>query len=198
MVVPDICASNTAHLTNFVGDKHAWPRYLTVGNIRNDICCTPQMHTWILVGLIPCPQTSAKHTDEASYHVVGTGLGPPFRNLDMTGPSLQWTCADAFQSQYYSLLAAWVRDYPEIVIVCQVSEGVCLMCEILTGAPMGLSTLWPLDNSRDQHAYSELLNESTIHVLPPLHVHPIQTSSGNTLSVIFIGFGSMINCISSS
>jgi hypothetical protein len=41
-IVPVICASDKTHLTNFSGDQHAWPLYLTVGNIRNDICHTPK------------------------------------------------------------------------------------------------------------------------------------------------------------
>ena len=32
-IVPVICASDKTHLTNFSGDQHAWPLYLTIGNI---------------------------------------------------------------------------------------------------------------------------------------------------------------------
>jgi len=32
-IVPVICASDKTHLTNFSGDRHAWPLYLTFGNI---------------------------------------------------------------------------------------------------------------------------------------------------------------------
>jgi len=41
-IVPVFCASDKTHLTNFLGDQHAWPLYLTIGNIRKDIRCTPQ------------------------------------------------------------------------------------------------------------------------------------------------------------
>jgi len=47
------------------------------------------------------------------------------------------------------------------------------MCEIPKGAPMGHSTLRPLDNSRDQHVYSELLEDNHIDALDTLGVHPI-------------------------
>ena len=59
-IVPVICASDKTHLTNFSGDQHAWPLYLTIGNIRKDICRTPKKRAWILVGLIPCPPKGAK------------------------------------------------------------------------------------------------------------------------------------------
>ena len=98
----------------------------------------------------------------------------PLRNLDITGPGLKWDCADGFQRQCYALLAAWVGDYPEQVMVAQVSYGSCPMCEIPKGAPMGHSTFRPLDNPRDQHAYLELLDETNIDVLHTLGVHPIR------------------------
>ena len=63
-IVPVICASDKTHLTNCSGDQHAWPLYLTIGNIRKDIRHTPGMHGWILVGLIPCSLKGAKNTDE--------------------------------------------------------------------------------------------------------------------------------------
>jgi hypothetical protein len=47
------------------------------------------------------------------------------------------------------------------------------MCEIPNGAPMGYSTCQALDKSRDQYVYSDLLDETHIHVLLTLHVHPI-------------------------
>jgi len=48
------------------------------------------------------------------------------------------------------------------------------MYAISKGAPMGYSTVWPLDNSRDQQVYLELLDETNIDVLHTLHVHPIR------------------------
>jgi hypothetical protein len=48
------------------------------------------------------------------------------------------------------------------------------MCEIPKGAPMGHSSFRPLDNSRDQHIYSELLEDNNIDALHTLGVHPIR------------------------
>jgi hypothetical protein len=144
-IVPVICASDKTHLNNFSGDQHAWPFYLKIGNIRKDICCTPKQRTWILVGLIPCPPKDAKNIDEAWHSPVGTVLSQ-LGHLDITRPGLKWDCADGFQRQCYPLLAVWVRDYAEQVIVAQVSYGSCPMWEIPKGAPMGHSTFQPLDN----------------------------------------------------
>jgi hypothetical protein len=172
-IVPVICASDKTHLTNFSGDQHGWPLYFTIGNIQKDIRWTPKKRAWILVGLIPCPPKSAKNTDEAWHSAVGT-VPSPLRNLDITGPGLKWNCADGFQRQCYPLLAAWVGNYPEQVLIAHVSYGLCPMCEIPPGALMGHSTCRALDNSSYQHAYSELLDERNIDVLHTLHVHPIR------------------------
>jgi len=77
--------------------------------------------------------------DDAWHSAVGTVLSP-LRNLDITGPGLQSHCADAFQRRCYPLLAAWIGDHPEQVMIAPVSYGSCPMCEIPEGAPMGHST----------------------------------------------------------
>ena len=135
-ILPVICTSNKTQLTNFSGDQHAWPLYLKIGNIRKDIWRTPKKHAWILVVLIPCPPKGAKNKNKAWHSTFGTVLSP-LRNFDNTGPGLKWNCADGFQRQCYPLLAAWVGDYPEQVMITQVSYGSCPMCKIPKGAPMG-------------------------------------------------------------
>ena len=64
----------------------------------------------------------------------------PLPNIDITGPGMKLDCDDRFERQCYPPLAALVGDYPEPVIVAQVSYGICLMCKIPKGAPMGHST----------------------------------------------------------
>ena len=94
--MPVICASDKTHLTNFSGNQHAWPLYLTIGNIRKDIRRIPKKRAKILLGLIPCPPKGAKNIDEAWHSVVGTMLSQ-LRHLDITGPGLKWDCTDGFK-----------------------------------------------------------------------------------------------------
>jgi hypothetical protein len=95
-IVPVIFAYNKTDLTNFSGDQHSWPLYLTIGNIRNDIRCTRKKRAWILVRLIPCPPKGSKSIDAAWHSAVGTVLSQ-LGHLDITGPGLKWDCADGFQ-----------------------------------------------------------------------------------------------------
>jgi hypothetical protein len=64
--------------------------------MRKDICWTPKMCGWILVGLIDCPQNGAKDTDKAWHSAVETLLSP-LRNLDIAVPGLKWDYADGLQ-----------------------------------------------------------------------------------------------------
>jgi len=131
-----------------------------------------QKCAWNRVRLIPCPLKDAKNIEEAWHNAVGTLLSQ-LRHLDITGPAWKRDCADGFQRQCYPLLAAWVGDYLEQVMVAQVSNGSCPMCEIPTGALMGHSTFWPLDNSRHRHRYLQLLEENNLDPLYTLGVHSI-------------------------
>jgi len=115
-IVPVIC-----QFTNFLGDWHAWPLKLTIGNIQKDIHQTSKKLAWILVGLIPCPPKSANINDEARHNVVGTVLSL-LRHRDIAGLGLKWEYAAGLQRQCYTLLATWVGDYQEQVII-SVSNG---------------------------------------------------------------------------
>jgi len=172
-IMPDICSSDKTDLTNFSGDQRGWLLYLTIGKIRTDICRTPTQRTWIHLRLIPCRLGGAKNTDDEWHSAVATVLSP-LRNLDLTGRCLKWNCDDRFQRRCYPLFAAWVWEYPEQVMIAQVSFGTCPMCEIPKGAPIRHSTCRALDTSRVQHVYSELLDKTNIDVLHTLHVHPIR------------------------
>jgi len=85
--VPVIWASNKTHLTNVSGDQHAWPLYLTIGDIWKDICCTPKQHAWIPPRLIARHWNGVKNIELAWHSTVGTVLSP-LQNLDITGPGL--------------------------------------------------------------------------------------------------------------
>jgi len=155
MIVPVNFTSDKPHLTNFFGDQHARPLYLTFVHTQADIHQPPKNGPSILVGLNPCSPKGAKSTDEAWHSAVGTELSP-LRIIDITGPGSKSISADGSRSQCYLLVAAYVGDHLEQVMVAQVSYGKCPVCEIPKGAPICHSTFQPLDNSKDQHVYPEL------------------------------------------
>jgi len=136
------------------------------------MCQTTKKSALILIALISCPLKGANNNDEAWPSAVGS-LVSSFQNLDVTGPDFKWNCADRFNRKSFPLVAVWIGDYREQVMVAQVSYCSCLMWEILKGAPMGHSSFWVRDDSTDQHGYSEHLDEPNIDNLCTLGVHPI-------------------------
>jgi len=54
-VVPIIGLSDQTHLTNFSGDKKAWPVYMTIGNILSRTRSSPAKMPILLLALLPVP-----------------------------------------------------------------------------------------------------------------------------------------------
>jgi len=52
-VVPLIGLLDQTHLTNFSGDKKAWPVYMTIGNILSQMRNSPAKMSVLLVALLP-------------------------------------------------------------------------------------------------------------------------------------------------
>jgi len=172
-IVPVISASCQSHCINLSGDQHASLLNLTFGNIHNDICWTPKQCAQILIVLILYHQEGVQNTDKMWHSAFGTVLSPLW-NVERTGPSLTCNCDDEFLRQCYPLWAAWVGDYPEESIITKVLYGICPMCEIAKGVVMGHRTFGTLDNARNQHIDSHLLDEINIRILHTLGVHSIR------------------------
>jgi hypothetical protein len=68
-------------------------------------------------------------------------------NYNITSPGVKWYCADGFEGQSYYHLAACVGNYPELVVIAQVSDLSCRMCDIYKCMLMEHSTEQPLNNS---------------------------------------------------
>jgi hypothetical protein len=52
-LIPVLLTSDKTHLTQFAGDKHAWPLYLSIGNIHSSIRNKPSNNAWKLIAYIP-------------------------------------------------------------------------------------------------------------------------------------------------
>jgi len=130
-VVPLLFVSNKTHLTNFFGDKAAWLVYMSIGNISKDFRPQGSKRAWVLVALLPIPQKNPKDSEiHRSWHEAIERILEPIAELDIAGPGYEWDCADGKVRRCYLILAAWIADYQEHVILARIINGLCPICEI--------------------------------------------------------------------
>ena len=98
-----IVASDQTHLTNFSGDKKAWPVYLTLGNIVSTIRNKPSAMAMILIALLPVPPKLTKQKAaqmdaqrDANRHILHAVLEQVFQSTCSPGQhGIELPCADA-------------------------------------------------------------------------------------------------------
>lgn len=130
-VVPLLFASDKTHLTNFSGDKAAWPVYMSIGNISKDLRRQGSKRAWVLVALMPIPPKHPKDGEiHRSWHGAIERILKPIAELDIAGPGYEWDCADGQVRRCYPILATWIADYQEHVILARIINGLCPVCEI--------------------------------------------------------------------
>lgn len=103
-----------------------------------------QMYTYILIEMSPNLPDEAKNSKTVLYNLIGTVVYQ-IRKLDISCPELKWDSGDEFQRQYFPFIAFYIRDYPEQLIVAQVSYGLYPICEIPQGVSIGYWTFQPLN-----------------------------------------------------
>jgi hypothetical protein len=130
-LVPLIFASDKTHLTNFSGDKSAWPLYMSLGNINKEIRRQSSKRAWVLLSLLPIapknPETGEIHE---TWHKAVHKVLEPVKGLDLRGQGYSWDCSDGNVRHCYPIVAAWISDYMEYVVLGRLISGNCPVCEI--------------------------------------------------------------------
>ena len=130
-VIPLLFASNKKNLPNCSGDKAAWPLYMTLGNIKKEIRRQSSKRTWVLIALLPVPPKSPESGEiHATWHAAINKVLEPIKGIDLDGPGYPWDCADGQVRRCYPIIAAWIADYMEYVVVARLIGGFCPVCEI--------------------------------------------------------------------
>jgi hypothetical protein len=135
-VAPIILATDKTHLSNFRGDKSAWPVYLTIGNITKEMHCQPSLHAQILVGYLPVLKLSCfrKSTRSAAgyglFHHCMSAIVEPLIEAAGGPDGVTMICADGFVCKVFPILAAYIADHPEQCLVACCRENHCPKCRI--------------------------------------------------------------------
>ncbi|KDQ62840.1 hypothetical protein JAAARDRAFT_98845, partial [Jaapia argillacea MUCL 33604] len=115
-IAPVILASDKTHLSEFRGDKSAWPVYLTIGNIDSATRHHPSSHAVVLVGYLPVAKLDC-FTDNTRSPLVEAGKS-----------GVEMVCPDGWVRRVFPILAAYVADHTEHCLVAGCKENQCPEC----------------------------------------------------------------------
>ncbi|KZV61414.1 hypothetical protein PENSPDRAFT_693426 [Peniophora sp. CONT] len=128
-IVPIITSSDKTQLTLF-RNRSAYPVYLTIGNLPKELRRKTSLQAQVLIGYLPVTSLKSVTDDDLRrrllanlFHDCMHDILTPLRKVARDGVIL--TSGDGVRRRCYPLLAAFVGDYPEQVLVTGVKSGLC-------------------------------------------------------------------------
>lgn len=133
-IIPIIISTDKTTLTSF-GGKTAYPMYLTIGNVPKEIRRKPSRNAQILIGYLPA--TSLDHitctavrrrTVGNLFHYCLDQIMDSLKGAGRCGVALR--SGDGVWRRCHPILAVFVGDYPEQLLVACLKKGLCVSCPI--------------------------------------------------------------------
>ncbi|KAF8580307.1 hypothetical protein K439DRAFT_1648226 [Ramaria rubella] len=131
-IAPVILASDKTCLSQFSGDKSAWPVYITLENIAK--ATRHKMSFWvsILLGYIPISKLTCFSKPKCLvmghrlfHHCMHIILAPLFT---AGSDGVDITCADSGIRHDHPILAVYVADFPQQALIACCKESHCPQC----------------------------------------------------------------------
>lgn len=172
-------SSDKTHLSNFSGDKAAWPVYISIGNLSKDIRHQSSQHAMVLIAYISISKLKGYDKSNRSleiYRLFHRSMRSILEPLYTAGKEGVWmTCADGGVRHVYPIVAAYIADHPEQCLVSGCQENFCPKCQVPPEERgEGKHTLL-----RDPQIITDLLFQASMHLntrrasrgaIPPLFV----------------------------
>ncbi|KAH9929368.1 uncharacterized protein B0H18DRAFT_874057 [Fomitopsis serialis] len=131
-VIPIIISSDKTQLTTF-RNKTAYPVYLTIGNLPKEIRRKPSHRGQILLAYLPTSRlehiknkAARRRTVANVFHACMSMIMEPLQKAGVEG--IPMTSGDGIQRRCHPILAVYVGDYPEQVLVTGTYTGECPIC----------------------------------------------------------------------
>ncbi|KAM6501374.1 hypothetical protein JOM56_004388 [Amanita muscaria] len=144
-LIPVIISSDKTQVTLFSG-KTAYPVYLTIGNLPKAVRCKPSQRGQILLAYLPTSKLTGV-TNRASqrrmvanlFHCCLRRLLSPLEHTGVEGTIM--TDGDGIARRVHPILAVYIGDYPEQVMVTCVKTGECPKCNIVQATARDLNAV---------------------------------------------------------
>ena len=171
--------SDATHLTNYSGDKKAWPIYMTIENIDRETRARPTSFACVLLALLPVPHklrelnTRGRKLQSDRNRMINSEvlkvILEPIR--DASRPGMDVRCADNAVRRCFPRLATWIADYPEQCTIHGIFKNQCMWCECPSGQLGELGEPFP---ERNHRLYSQMWLKNDFGGLKALGVQPTE------------------------
>ena len=129
--------SDQTHLSNFSGEKKAWPVYMTLGNLLSIRRNNSGAMAVLLVALLPIPlklSTSApgnrwqRQINADTLQGVFKLVFEPLQHVALKGVNID--CADRKVQRCFPIVSGWIADHMENVALHRGKSNTCPKCAV--------------------------------------------------------------------
>jgi hypothetical protein len=135
-VAPVIIATDKTQLTQFSGNKAAYPVYLTIGNIPKATRRKPSKHACVLIAYLSVDKMDRSRMNDQEhrsrvqrlFHESMRIVLQPLIEAGING--IEMISSDGAVRRVHPILTCYVADYPEQCLVACSKYGTCPKCRV--------------------------------------------------------------------